>query len=64
MPTLVLHGSADPRVPVALAEQLAAAEPALVQLETFPDALHVEAWNFDPQRWRQEVVQFMAPVTS
>lgn len=64
VPTLVLHGSADPRVPVALAEQLAAAEPARVQLETFPDALHVEAWNFDPQRWRQEVVEFTAPVTS
>lgn len=64
VPTLVLHGTADPRVPVTLSEELAVAEPDLVQLVTIPDALHVEAWNFDPQRWRQEVVEFTSTPTS
>lgn len=52
MPTLVLHGTDDPRVPVELAEQLAAAEPELVTLERVPDALHVETWNFGPEDWK------------
>lgn len=64
VPTLVLHGTADPRVPVALSEQLAAAEPELVRLVTIADALHVEAWNVDPNRWSQEVVEFLGSPNS
>ena len=60
VPTLVLHGTADPRVPVAVSEELAAAEPELVRLVTIADALHVEAWNVDPDRWSQEVVEFLS----
>jgi len=60
VPTLVLHGTADPRVPVAVSEELAAAEPDLVRLVTIADALHVEAWNVDPDRWSQEVVEFLS----
>ena len=51
VPTLVVHGTGDPRVPVTVSQQLAAAEPELVTLETFPDALHVESWNFDRARY-------------
>lgn len=60
-PTLVLHGTADPTVPVALSEELAAAEPDLVTLQTFPRALHVESWNFDPGRYDDIVRSFLSP---
>ena len=59
VPTLVVHGTGDPRVPVTLSEQLAAAEPELVTLETFPDAQHVESWNFDRARYTDVVGSFL-----
>ncbi|HET7821553.1 MAG TPA: prolyl oligopeptidase family serine peptidase [Ornithinibacter sp.] len=59
VPTLVLHGTADPTVPVTVSQELAAAEPELVTLETFPDALHVESWNFDRARYTDLVGSFL-----
>ncbi len=59
VPTLVVHGTGDPRVPVTLSQQLAAAEPELVTLETFPDAQHVESWNFDRARYTDLVGSFL-----
>jgi uncharacterized protein len=52
-PTLVIHGTADPRVPVRQSVALKAAEPELVTLKAFPGALHTEAWNFDRQRYAE-----------
>ena len=59
VPTLVVHGTGDPRVPVTVSQQLAAAEPELVTLETFPDAQHVESWNFDRARYTDLVGSFL-----
>jgi uncharacterized protein len=59
VPTLVLHGTADPTVPVTVSQELAAAKPELVTLETFPDALHVESWNVDRARYTDLVRSFL-----
>jgi pimeloyl-ACP methyl ester carboxylesterase len=61
VPALVLHGTADPTVPVATSEQLRDAKPGLVKLVEFPKALHAESWNFDMYRWDGEVVGFLRP---
>jgi dienelactone hydrolase len=60
VPALVMHGEADPRVPVTVSETFARLEPDLVLLHQFTDALHTEAWNFDSARWNQEVVDFLS----
>jgi dienelactone hydrolase len=60
VPTLVLHGTADPTVPVSVSRTLKELEPDLVDLEEFPDALHVESWNFDPDRYEQVLRAFVA----
>ena len=59
VPTLVVHGTDDPTVPVTVSQQLAAAEPELVTLETFPGALHVESWNFERARYTDLVGSFL-----
>jgi uncharacterized protein len=58
-PTLVLHGTADLRVPIATSQRLAAAEPELVRLRSFPDAEHVGAWNQDPRTYTTLVRDFL-----
>lgn len=62
VPTLVLHGTADPSVPVDLARRLRAARPDRVQLEEFPGALHAESWNFDSVRYDALVGAFLRRV--
>jgi hypothetical protein len=59
VPTLVVHGTGDPRVPVTVSQELKAAQPDLVTLETFPGALHVESWNFDRARYGDLVRSFL-----
>ena len=59
VPTLVTHGTDDERVPVTVAESVKAAEPDLVTLETFPDAQHTEAWNWDAPRFESLVGSFL-----
>lgn len=49
VPTLILHGTADPSVPVDLSRKLHDAEPDLVRLEEFPAALHLESRNVEPE---------------
>lgn len=56
VPTLVIHGAADPTIPVSLSRRLRDAKPDLVRLEEFPGALHAESWNSDPERYRAAVV--------
>jgi hypothetical protein len=58
-PTLVLHGTDDQRVPVTVARTVKAAQPELVTLVEFPDALHTEAWNWDPGRFQEVVSSFL-----
>jgi hypothetical protein len=53
VPTLVIHGTADPRVPMRQSVALKAAQPDLVTMKAFPGALHTEAWNADRQRYAE-----------
>ncbi|HET7277048.1 MAG TPA: hypothetical protein VFJ22_03145 [Dermatophilaceae bacterium] len=61
VPTLITHGTTDPRVPVSESRQLRDAKPGLVKLVEFPNALHTESWNFDSARYTQVVGDFIAP---
>ena len=60
VPALVTHGTADPRVPITVSEDLKAAKPDLVELVEFPNALHTESWNFDSARWNTVVAKFLS----
>jgi fermentation-respiration switch protein FrsA (DUF1100 family) len=56
---LVIHGSADPVVPLSTSQQLQSAKPVLVGLEVFPGAQHVESWNVDPGRYTKVVRNYL-----
>lgn len=60
VPALVTHGTADPRVPVTVSQGIKEAKPDLVRLVEFPNALHIESWNFDSARWNAEVAEFLS----
>lgn len=59
VPTLLLHGTADPTVPVTTARRLAQSKPDLVELVEFPAALHVESWNFDREHYETVLRAFV-----
>ena len=58
-PTLIVHGDADPTVPLSTSRQLAAEHPDLVRLEVVPEAVHVGSWNEDPQMYDAMVQGFL-----
>ncbi|MDP9376338.1 MAG: alpha/beta fold hydrolase [Actinomycetota bacterium] len=58
-PALVVHGTADKTVPIAISEELARARPDLVELVRVPRAGHVEGWNYARQRYEREVIAFL-----
>lgn len=58
VPMLLIHSAVDEFVPYAPSEELAAARPDLVRLETWPVARHCRAWNVDPVRWERHVAEF------
>ena len=60
VPTLVIQGTGDERVPVTVARAVKDAAPDLVQLEEFPNAQHTEAWNWDPARFQSILGAFLA----
>ena len=57
VPVLVLHGDADPTVPIASSRELAEADDD-VTLEEFAGARHVESWNRGRARYDQLVRAF------
>jgi uncharacterized protein len=64
VPTLLFHGTADKRVPIAASDELAAGKPQLVREIRVPGAAHVEAWNADPQRYTAHLSAFLTGVNS
>ena len=60
VPVLLLHGSADARVPILLSDRLAEARPDIVEYEIFDGAIHVGSWNQDRERYQHAVRRFLA----
>jgi len=63
VPTLVFHGTADARVPVASSDRLAEREPDRVRLVRLDGVAHVEAWNHDPAAYEDALRRFLSEVT-
>lgn len=58
-PILILHGEADRFVPPSMSEEVALANPAMVERHTFPNAAHGLSYLNDPERYRRLVREFM-----
>lgn len=63
LPTLLLHGDADPVVPVELSDTLAAARPDVVTYLRVPGAGHVRSWNHAPDHVDMAIGAFLEAVT-
>lgn len=59
VPTLVFHGDADTRVPLAGSRLLARSHPAQVTLDVVHGAGHVESWNVDPAGYDHMLGDFL-----
>lgn len=62
VPILLIHGEADAFVPCDMARRIAAANPALVELHTFPNAGHGVSYLEDTPRYTALVNDFCARV--
>lgn len=61
-PVLWLHGTEDTGVLPVIGEQFADARPDLVEFHPIPDAVHIRAWNEDPDEYRSVLTDFMQRV--
>ncbi|HEX5030059.1 MAG TPA: alpha/beta fold hydrolase [Candidatus Eisenbacteria bacterium] len=61
-PMLVIHGTADPVVPLWTSESLATRRPDLVTLIKIPGAGHVESWNADSTAYGKNVREWLQRV--
>ncbi len=64
VPVLLFHGTADPRLPIAPSQALAAARPDLVTFVPVAGAGHVESWNHDRARYEQATRAFLDRVAA
>ena len=58
-PILLIHGAADPTVPVATSDALAQARPDIVQHFRSEQAAHVRTWNLDAQAYENRLRAFL-----
>ncbi|MCK9517898.1 MAG: prolyl oligopeptidase family serine peptidase [Dehalococcoidia bacterium] len=61
-PILLLHGDADPDVPVATSDRFAAARPDIVEYVRVPGAGHVLSWNAGLEEYEAHVRAFLKRV--
>lgn len=59
VPALVVHGTADPTVPVSVSQRLAQNSPGLATYEEFPGAAHLESWNTDRARYERVLAAYL-----
>jgi uncharacterized protein len=62
VPTLLLHGTDDHKIPVEVAEGFAEARPDLVEYHRIEGGGHVRAWNEDPAGYASVVEAFLQRV--
>lgn len=55
VPVLLMHSDDDGYVPPDAARALAAARPDIVTYVPFQTARHTKLWNYDEERWRQAI---------
>lgn len=58
-PILIIHGEDDAFVPAAMSEEIRAANPDLVERQTFPGAVHGVSYFSDPDRYVAVVRDFI-----
>ena len=58
VPILLIHGEADGLVPCSMGREIAAANPAMVDLQTFPDAGHGLSYLTDTERYTSLIEAF------
>lgn len=64
LPILIIHGTADQRVPLSSSQELANARPELVRISIVPGAGHVRSWNVSPAGYEAAVTGFLAETTA
>lgn len=63
VPILLIHGEADDFVPCAMGRKIAAANPELIELQTFPGAWHGASYLVDTARYTRLINSFCERVT-
>lgn len=64
VPILIIHGEDDRYVPCYMSEEVAQANPAMVQRYTFPEAAHGISYLVDTPRYHRIVKEFVGKVLS
>lgn len=59
VPILILHSDDDGFVPVTASRALARARPDLVTYRPWRVARHTKLWNYDPERFRSEITEWL-----
>lgn len=60
VPTLILHSDDDGFVPSTASRALAVARSDIVTLVSFATALHTKLWNYDEERWKSAIADWLA----
>ncbi|KRC51245.1 hypothetical protein ASE16_10050 [Leifsonia sp. Root227] len=60
LPTLILHSDDDGFVPSTASRALAEARSDIVTLVPFATALHTKLWNYDEERWKTSIADWLA----
>ncbi len=60
LPMLVMHSDDDGFVPSTSSRALAVARPDIVTFVPFATALHTKLWNYDEERWRRSIAEWLA----
>jgi pimeloyl-ACP methyl ester carboxylesterase len=63
VPVLLLHSADDGYVPPDASRALAAARPDIVTYDEFTVARHTKLWNYDPERWNNDIGSWLSRLT-
>ena len=62
VPVLLIHGDGDDTVPIETSLEFAEQAPGITELHTFPDAGHVQSWNYFRDEYESIVENFIERV--